>query len=200
VTAKRPRRPPTASETARKEILDGAARLFMTHGYHATSVRTIGEELDIGQSSPYYHARNKSQILVDLNDEFMTRLVADFDAIANTDQPAISKLSAAIQELLRTMAEHQDIVAVVLQERRSLPPDAAEAVQRQRDHIDALLDGFITDGIAQGSFRELNVPLVRLALTGMTNWAVTWFRPNGDLGADEIADGFIDLLLRGMAA
>jgi hypothetical protein len=49
----------------------------------------------------------------------------------------------------------------------------------------------------------LPVALTRLAITGMANWAYTWFDSSGSLTADEIAEHFIDLIrsaVRGPAA
>jgi AcrR family transcriptional regulator len=186
------------TETAREEILAGAAKLFMERGYDATSVREIGDYLDISQSSLYYHAKNKAQILVDLNKGFMSRLVDRFEEIDATDAAATEKLSRVMHELLQAISDNQEVVAVVLHERRSLPASAARSIQRQRDRVDAVIDRIIERGVAEGSFREVDAVTVRLALTGMTNWAYTWFRPNGPKSATEIADGFVDILLRGI--
>jgi AcrR family transcriptional regulator len=188
------------NETARVEILACAAHLFTTHGYHATSVRQIGEALDISQSSLYYHATNKPQILIDLNEQFMSRLVETFEAIEAADASPLDKLRMVIEELLRAVAVNQEVVAVVLHERRSLPPEAAAAIQVQRDHIDAIIDRMLEAGIADGSLREFDVPVARLALTGMTNWAYTWFRSEGDYSADELATQFFDVLLHGLGS
>jgi AcrR family transcriptional regulator len=184
--------------TARRLILDGAAQLFMEQGFHATSVREIGDQLGISQSSLYYHARNKPQILIDLNDEFMNELVEAIEAIAARDDEPVARLRAVIRELLNVIARHQAVVTVVLHERRSLPKGAAKAVQAQRDRIDAIIDGIIEEGIAADQIVDHPPGLIRLALTGMTNWAYTWYDPGGSLSADAIADSFASFLLDGI--
>ena len=42
--------PSTDNATARKQILEAAAELFTNRGFHATSVREIGDHLGIGKS------------------------------------------------------------------------------------------------------------------------------------------------------
>jgi hypothetical protein len=37
-----------------------------------------------------------------------------------------------------------------------------------------------------------------LGLIGMCNWMVRWYRPDGRLTPDQIADHFADLLLSGL--
>lgn len=170
----------------------------MERGYHATSVRQIADYLNISQSSLYYHGKNKPQVLVDLNDSVMSSLVEAVEEINSRDVSPMEKLEAIIHELLRTIAEKREVVAVVLHERRSLPPDAAKRNQAQRDRVDAIIDSILTAGINDGSIRPVSVPIARLALTGMVNWAYTWYQRPGPLSADAIADGFVDILRHGL--
>jgi AcrR family transcriptional regulator len=196
--APRQRRDYFDNATARKNILDAAAELFTQRGFHATSVREIGEHVGIGQSSLYYHAKNKTQILLDINEEFMDGLVAAMDALAAGEGTGFEKLEVVIRELLREIAANKDVVTVVLHERRSLPKAAAKDIQRKRDHIDEVIDGILREGMEDGTIRQLPVGLTRLAITGMTNWAYTWFDATGSLSVDEIADLFVDLLRNGV--
>ncbi len=52
-----------------------------------------------------------------------------------------------IRGLLREIAANTDVVTVVLHERRSLPNAAANAIRKQRDHIDEVVDGILREGI-----------------------------------------------------
>lgn len=170
----------------------------MERGYDATSVREIGEHLDISQSSLYYHAKNKPQILVDLNTEFMSGLVEAIDRIAARDASSVEKLTEVIHELLSAIAENQAVVTVVLHERRSLPPESAAEIQALRDRVDAAIDSIIQAGIDDETFASVDPHMARLALTGMTNWAYTWYQPSGPLSADEISRSFASFLLDGI--
>lgn len=171
----------------------------MEKGYHAASVREIGDRLRISQSSLYYHAKNKPQILVDLNRRFMDRLTSSFEEIeASTDEPEV-KLRAVVTQLVRVTADHQPEVTVVLQERRSLPRRYERPIQRQRDRIDEIIDGILREGIKVGRFRDVDPSLTRLALTGMCNWAYEWYRPGGRYTPDQIANHFADVFLCGIS-
>src|SRR3954464_4028946 len=89
------------------QILTAAAELFMVKGFHAASVREIGDRLGISQSSLYYHAKSKPQILVDLNERFMKRLLASMDEIAVQPLAPAAKLRAVIAQLLSVTAQYQ---------------------------------------------------------------------------------------------
>jgi TetR/AcrR family transcriptional regulator, cholesterol catabolism regulator len=188
------------SGTPHDQILSAAAQLFMEKGYHAASVREIGDRLRISQSSLYYHAKSKPQILVDLNRRFMERLTQAFEEIAASGDDPEAKLRAVIRQLVSVVADYQPEVTVVLQERRSLPGRHSKPIQKQRDRIDEIIDGILAEGIQQGVFRDVDPALSRLALTGMCNWAYAWYRPGGRRSPDAIAEHFAAIFLSGIKA
>lgn len=186
------------SGTPHDQILSAAAQLFMEKGYHAASVREIGDRLRISQSSLYYHAKSKPQILVDLNQRFMDRMTRAFEEIeAGSDDPE-TKLRAVIYQFIREAADHQAEVTVVLQERRSLPRRHLKPIQKQRDRIDEIIDGILEQGVRAGVFRSGDPVLTRLALIGMCNWAYIWLRPGGRQTSAQIADHFAAIFLQGI--
>jgi AcrR family transcriptional regulator len=181
-------------------ILAAAAELFTEKGFHASTVRQIGDRLGISQSSLYYHAKSKLHILVDLNEQFMSRLLSSMEEIAIRPLTPREKVRAIISQLITAISHSRAEVTVVLHERRSLPPRKLKPIQKTRDRIDEILDGVIQSGIDSGDFRPLDVALTRLALTGMCNYAYTWYQPGGRLKPEKIAEFFGTLILEGMAS
>jgi AcrR family transcriptional regulator len=171
----------------------------MRKGFHGTSVREIGEEAGLSQSSLYYHAKSKAQILFDLNKEFMSQLQTSMEDIGAQDISPPEKVRLVIGELLNVVAAHQAQVTIVLRERRSLPAKHARAVQRQRDRIDDVIDSILRQGISEGFFRPVDIPLTRLGLTGMANWAYEWYQAGGRFTPEAIASHFADIFLVGLS-
>ncbi|MFI6094577.1 TetR/AcrR family transcriptional regulator [Lentzea sp. NPDC051213] len=56
------------AERTRAAILTTARTLFATHGYDATSLQTIADEMDVTKANVYYYFRTKSAILEALLD------------------------------------------------------------------------------------------------------------------------------------
>ena len=52
---------------------------------------------------------------------------------------------------------------------------------------------------ADGSIRSCDPRMVTFALFGAFNWITFWYRENGPLNADTIADYYIALFARGIA-
>ena len=57
-------------------------------------------------------------------------------------------------------------------------------------HISAALEELAKTGIIPANTR-----LFRLFLLGALNWTVQWYRPDGGLTIDQLADGFLELML-----
>jgi hypothetical protein len=67
-----------------------------------------------------------------------------------------------------------------------------------RDRHEANLRAILKRGVERGSFRPLDVALAGRAILSMLNWMVRWFRPGGPMRAEEVAQGYYDLILRGL--
>jgi hypothetical protein len=64
--------------------------------------------------------------------------------------------------------------------------------------IDMTIREYVEEGIRDGSVAPCNAKLASFALAGAVNWIGTWYRPEGELKAEEIATQFADLLTQGL--
>jgi len=86
-------RPQGKEPVGRERILDAAARLFVEHGYAATTTRSISTAVKIKQPSLYYHFPNKEAMLVELLVATAEpSLVAARALLAETDRRAVDRL------------------------------------------------------------------------------------------------------------
>ncbi|MRN51826.1 TetR/AcrR family transcriptional regulator [Paenibacillus monticola] len=71
-------------ELSRERILEAARHLFITKGYRAISMRSIGQHLGYSHGSLYYHFKEKAEL-------FYAIVVEDFDYVAALLSQAMSK-------------------------------------------------------------------------------------------------------------
>lgn len=71
-------------ELSRERILEAARHLFITKGYRAISMRSIGQHLGYSHGSLYYHFKEKAEL-------FYAIVVEDFDYVAVLLSQAMSK-------------------------------------------------------------------------------------------------------------
>lgn len=105
----RPRHVPALDDnpSGREEILDASARLFVDHGFAATSTRMIAEQVGIRQASIYYHFAGKEDILAELLERSIrptTDKVAQIEGLCPPETPATA-LCLLLMVDVRTLVE-----------------------------------------------------------------------------------------------
>ena len=85
-------------------------------------------------------------------------------------------------------------------EESGLPAPMAVQAARAKREYDRTIERVVRDGIEAGRLRPLPPTLVVFGILGMCNWLHKWYKPQGALSPEEIADVFVDLLERGYLA
>src|SRR3990170_235739 len=182
----------------REEILAAAAQIFRDKGYHATSMQDIAEAVHLQKGSLYHHIRSKEEILASLLDRALDLLILSMQEVMASPLSVEQKLRSAMRMYADNIAVHSDLAAVLLLEYRNLSPRLRARHMGRRDRFEALWRELLRQGMQQGVFRTSDEKLVALAILGVQNWMLTWYRPEGPLSAAELSNRFADLFLNGL--
>ena len=182
----------------RDDILDAAAQVFRQKGFHGSSMADIAEAVQLQKASLYHHVSSKQEILLALLDRALEMLFEQIDVIAKQPLPADEKLRQMVQIYLRLLAENGDLSAVLLFEHRSLEPDQHVRHIPNRDRFEALWREALDDGVRTGLFLCPDTAIAVRALMGILNWTLTWYRADGALTIEQIANRYTNLLLNGL--
>jgi len=182
----------------RENILEAAAQVFRQKGFHGASMQDIAEAVNLQKASLYHHVSSKQEILLALLDRALELLFDRISVISNQDVPANEKLGQMIHAYLQILAENTDLSAVLLFEHRSLERRQHARHVPNRDKFEALWRGVLVEGVAAKLFKCDDPALTARAILGIMNWTITWYRPEGQLEINEIADHYSNLLLNGL--
>ena len=173
----------------RAEVVLGAAHVFAERGYDQTSVPELAEALGLAAGSLYHYFGSKEALLRAICDQLMDPLLEQAQALPA--EPPEDQLRALVRLWVEHVVAHRDHMLVFQQERHVIERGAAwRGVRASRKAFERLAE----DALVQaGSDSRLSL----FALLGMVNHTAQWYRPRGRLGAAEIADGYVDLLLAG---
>ena len=177
----------------RASILRVAAALFRQRGFRATSMQDIADLVGITKSGLYHHFAGKQELLYEILQHTVDTVMPQVAAIAESDVPAADRLRGAVFYHIVQLVAEQDNVSCFIEEGRSLAPQRMAAFIAKRDRYEQYFRTIIADGVTCGEFRPVDVRLAGLAIMGMCNWVARWYRPDGDLGPEEIARQFGDL-------
>jgi TetR/AcrR family transcriptional regulator, cholesterol catabolism regulator len=185
----------------RREIDQVASELFHTNGYAATSVRDIARALDIQGASLYAHVASKEDVLLSIVDGAATAFEskADEAVTETTTSDPVERLAALVEAHVDVVTADPERASVFVTEWRHLSGDRRAVIARRRDAYEARFRAVIHDGTAVGAFRATDSALAATFILTALNGIATWYRPNGRLSADRIADHYVDLALRSIS-
>jgi AcrR family transcriptional regulator len=199
---------------SRQEILRTAARLFQQRGYDATSMNDVAAALKLSKGGLYHHFQSKDEILFEIMNHAMQitedRVLNPVRSIADPEE----RLRALIRLHIEVVLSPRDReITVMLHENHPLPPALRKRINsRKKEYIHFLenLMGEVQSQVqsqAQGkpayahaAKGKVSPRAAAFALLGMINWIYQWYKPEGDLQAQNLIPQFTDLILGGIFA
>ena len=178
----------------REAILDAAARLFAARGFSGASMADLAKACGTSKSLVYHYFPSKDDVLYAVMTSHLDDLVGAAEGAAQSGD-AKARLHALTRAFMRLYVGAEDRHKVLLNELDNLPPARrAEVVARQRRIIAAVVGPI--EALRPGA------PAMPVAMLffGMINWTHSWFRPNGALTADQLADLAVEIMLGGIQA
>jgi AcrR family transcriptional regulator len=179
----------------RERIRNRAAELFAARGFEATSAADIAAGGGFSKALIYHYFDSKEEILQDLLEAHMDRLLAAAEAALREPAEPAHKLRAFVRAHMRIYATARARHVLLLNELDALPVRGRAAIVAKERRLVAL---------ASSLFDELaTIPprlrsAVAMSFYGMINWTCTWYRPDGPVGPEEFADLACDLFLKGL--
>jgi TetR/AcrR family transcriptional regulator, cholesterol catabolism regulator len=196
---------------SRQEILRTAARLFQQRGYDATSMNDVAAALKLSKGGLYHHFQSKDEILFEIMDHAMEitqeRVLSPVRGIADPEQ----RLRALIRLHIEVVLSPRDReITVMLHENHPLPPALRKRINaRKKDYIHFLenlmaeVQNQVHRDQAQKSHHakgNVSPRAAAFALLGMINWIYQWYKPEGELQAQNLIPQFTDLIFGGIFA
>jgi len=176
-------------------ILLHAMEAFNEQGYHGTSVRDIAGRVGVTVPALYYHYENKQALLATLLETSIKDVLDRCRAAAREagDDP-LARFCGMVESIVLYMAHRQQL-AFLDTEIRSLEPQNRARYVALRDYLEHMLLDTVEAGRVQGVFTTpIPADAVRSVLV-MCQGVANWFREDGPLTAEEVAERHVLLSL-----
>jgi AcrR family transcriptional regulator len=185
---------------SRQEILRTAGRLFQQRGYDATSMNDVAAALKLSKGGLYHHFQSKDEILFEIMNHAMDitqeRVINPVKQIADPEQ----RLRALIRLHIEVVLSPRDReITVMLHENHPLPPTLRKKINARKKEYVRFLENLI--GEVQKSRRatgKVSPRAAAFALLGMINWIYQWYKPEGELQAQNLVPQFTDFVFGGL--
>ena len=182
----------------REQIIDTSAKVFAVHGFHGTSTTELCDANGLGKGALYYYIGSKEELLAAIHDRVMDEVLAGADRVAEAGGTPPEQLEQLGRELLDVIARYPDHVWVFLHEFPALTGENATQFRARRHQYERAVERVFEAGVASGDFRPLDPKLTSRAWLGMHNYTYLWLKPGGKLTAEQVAEQFADVFIRGV--
>ncbi|MGA9523357.1 MAG: TetR/AcrR family transcriptional regulator [Myxococcaceae bacterium] len=181
-----------------RRILETAARLFCERGYDATSMQEVADACRLTKAGLYHHIQSKEQLLLAIMsygmDMFEQRVLAEVKDIADPVERLRECVRRNILVVTRDMSKE---VTIILHEHATLTGEGREYIDGRKKKYVGFLEAAISEAVREGKMRPIDPTVGAFALLGMMLWIYKWYRPDGRLQDEEIADQMVDLFCLG---
>lgn len=182
----------------KQEILDAAQQLFSERGYIAASMRHLAEALGIRPASLYSHYKSKDEILWEIAIRAAQNFYGRVDPILASDRDPLSKLDAMMQAHTQAMIANIDASAIFFTEWKRLEDEKRSQFAEVIATYESKFITVLQEGMAQGVFRTGDARFLTSMLLSTVNWMPAWYRPDGKMTPQDIAQASSDFVLNGL--
>src|SRR5689334_3865306 len=184
----------------RQEILDAATDRFGRDGYEDTKWADIAADVGVGPTALYHYFESKQHCLYVIMDQAIEGFRSRFEELTSDPGDPLERLTAVIGDCFelseRDIQRNRVLVAEQgLLSARSDSPREEQARQdaraRTRD-LEFAWASFLSHAMQQGAIPKNDPRLLTRAILGLYNSIWHWYRPNGLVALNRIADFFTD--------
>jgi TetR/AcrR family transcriptional regulator, cholesterol catabolism regulator len=188
----------------RQEILTAATERFGRDGYEDTRWADIAADVGVGATALYHYFESKQHCLFVIMDEAIAGFRARFTEITDRDDhDPVRALVAVLRDCFalseidvqrnRLLVAEQGLLA----SRRTSPREehARHAARARTRDLDFAWASFLSGAMQQGAIPRNDPRLLARAILGLYNSIWQWYRPDGIVALDAVADFFIGRIL-----
>lgn len=183
----------------RQRILDATAKILVAKGSTDFPLQDVANEVGIYTASIYYYFESREELIKEVIlssiTQFRDQLSSSIENLP-PDAAPVEKIREAIKATVRINASLDDYRRAynfVL----SQPSGIIDSSIRQtRQEIRQFWAKLLKEAEDAGALApNVDTKLLRYMITGATLWVSYWYRPEGRLSTDQVADAYADMLL-----
>jgi AcrR family transcriptional regulator len=193
--------PRPSPRNKRAEIVAVATKFFGENGYEDTKWADVATAVGLGPTALYHYFESKQQCLFEILVEAFEDAQAEFARLTAGDH------ESALRTLVRGTFERDDrevsrARVLVAEQGLVRHPRAAPREEDARLRAFALVKqyeeswrDFLAAGMEAGAIPRTDPELLARAMIGIHNSVWQWYRPEGKLTLDQVADFYVPRML-----
>jgi len=178
------------------DIVAAFARRVAEHGYAETNYSHIASDLGIAKGTIVHYYATKDRLFAAMHDLYMQRCLNEAKEIVERLDDPTEQLAGLLISFILYQDVDRDFTVAFQREIATLATHESMATGRRlRAEYLRLVRNVMKTGMQAGTFWSVDVNVQSLLIFGSSQWAWTWFQPNGRLSAVEAGCQLVELVL-----
>ncbi|MBP2364792.1 TetR/AcrR family transcriptional regulator [Pseudonocardia parietis] len=181
--------------TSVQELVDAAARAFERKGFVETTITDIATEAGVSKPTVYQYVTSKRWLLETIVEQIIYPLRHGIEEIVRSDRDERSKLNDYVLLHVNSAIRYQTYYAVLTADQHQLSEQARRNYRSWARDVNRAAADLLDDCVRAGVVRaDLDVGVAVNLINGMLLSVSRWYRPNGRLSPEDLAEHVFGLL------
>lgn len=188
-------------ERSKQKIYNAVVKTLYNRRSSSFSLDEIALKIGSTKGLIYYYFKSKGDLLYKLNNYFFDFIKESVDPyVINTKLNSREKLLSIIKSYILTSCEHWKLSSVLWNDFALglVTSGQARAVTRRRRQYINYISALINDTMQEENIDQVDPKVTALMIFGMISYISTWYKKNGRLSPEEIANHALKLISQGI--
>jgi AcrR family transcriptional regulator len=186
------------AKATRKRILEAAAQVFSSKGYHETRVDDIVETSNSSKGSVYSYFPGKQQIFLALVDQFADLIQKRLGEAIDQESDGVRRVDAALRICLETFAKYRGLAKILLIQAVGLGSVFEEKRLEIHDRFATMIQNHLNQAVVEGDIPLIDTEVVAYAWMGAINEVIIRWVHTGQPEPERVVHTLRTMLLRGI--
>ncbi len=180
------------------EVYRTAAQIILRKGYDATSINDIANALGMTKAGLYHYINGKKELLFDIMNFGLDELDEEVVTPASSIADPSARLRFIIASHAQLVTRGQGAITILVDEITALTPAQNRMItRRKREYFNRLRD-LLNQLKSEGKLHDVDITAATFSLLGMISWLSRWFRQDGALTEEQVAEQIVKIALNGL--
>jgi len=191
---------PKKSGRTKELIIEKATHLFYEYGYLRAPVRKITEDLNLQNTIIYHYFKSKDELLFTIINSICDEVIDNLEDIIKRNDDPLDKLQQMLYYQTLLFKTKKREIKIFVEDTYKLPKKMLEIILKKQRKMYDLYASQLKSLQKAKKIKEIEFPVIIFTIFAMVNWSYRWFKEDGTLSLEDVAERIIQILFHGILA
>ena len=154
-------------ELRKQSILEGALKVFKTHGIEKTTMDEIALESGFGKATLYYYFASKDEVFIAIMEDGWKKLWEGIESKIVEELDPRKKFMGIIKTMANIVRDNRILYGFLFTAPNHIQDESKQIWKTYQERLYAILKSIIEEGIKKKEFIDLNPGMLMKAIGGL---------------------------------